>query len=94
MTDKAKWIQREVLIRLALEGQVRASRNRLPEIDALLSLGWIHRKLGSVSLLIPYPDRAQDLRQRLTFVWPDWQAEVEVAISQELDPYCAATYAS
>ena len=92
MTVEVRWAQREVLVRLLRDGQVRVSRQRRGETDVLLGLGWVQARPRSTSILVPSPDRIGDLSRRLAYVWPDWREEVEAAVARGADPYSAGAY--
>jgi|GEM_PF-6388134 len=92
MTTNVNWAQREALVRLVRKGQIKSSRERRSEIETLHGLGWIEPRLGSKTLYVPTPAGLDNLRQRLAFVWPDWEEEVEAAVARGADPLLSVTY--
>lgn len=90
MIDRAQWPAIETLLHLVVDGKVRRSAARQPEIDALQSLGWVTAK---GSQLAPETGRTGDLSKRLTSFWPDWEAQVEAAKSNDLALFDPASYA-
>lgn len=90
MIDRSQWPAIETLLRLIVDGKVRRSGARQPEIDALQSLGWVKVKS---SQLVPEAGRTGDFRTRLTSLWPGWEALVEAARSADLDLFDRNSYA-